>query len=223
LNEEWPKNFHLRCSNLEQLINTDSEALSLPISLILIDLQDMNNKKVIGHGSIISIATHLNNKTVNLPFLQSIIIDKTLRGLGLGKKLMLLCEKYFIEYSCQQKRTKIEKNLIDSFDFLYLNTKDKQKFYETLGYVEIEPLMFVANKPNSKCSEIAKSLFKSMPINSTQITSQFKANNEQNKKNTIGQAMPSPPPPPSFSKQSNSESIANNNLGKLTWFIKKIN
>lgn len=213
INTEWPRSLGQRVQGLRYLVKTaNSTAKQLPVSLIIVDVA---SRMVVGHASMVSIATvdPETQSTVNLPFLQSIIIDKSLRGRGMGKMLMLFCEKYFIEYA-NESRGAVSVS-IDRFDHLYLNTKDQQRFYETLGYVQIEPMLFFTNKNNSRCGQMAKMLFKSM---SSQNESRQTVSNSQSvaPPGPIGLLSPPPPPPiplpPSQQPPSSS----------LTWYKKRI-
>ena len=238
LNSEWPKNLHQRCQTLNALstatttTSEDRKRLQLPVSLIIVDV---DADSVIGHASIISIATRSERTTrsvLNLPFLQSLVIDKSLRGLGLGKRLVLESETYFAAYGRQQQQrssqeagiriTDLDTNLeVDEFEHLYLNTKDKQGFYESLGYVEIQPIMFFANKSSgSRNSEIVKSLFKSMSIN-TQSVNLLENSNQTSlisSPHALGPGVPVPPPPPPTPPQNSSSMFSS----KLSWYKKRI-
>lgn len=87
LNSEWPRSLHQRDSNLKALISNTNERLNLPVSLVLVLKQKNENfDKLIGHLSIVPICASLNNnnsdETEYLPFIQSVIIDKSFRGKG---------------------------------------------------------------------------------------------------------------------------------------------
>ena len=159
LNQEWPRSMSLRCHTLKSSISTSAD-LTLPVSLLLIHTP---TNKVIGHASICPIAVisdaNDTDKIVefqNLAFLQSVIVDRELRGKGLGKKLMRLCETYLIEYGVQTKNAN-ESAAADSAN-MFLTTKDKQGFYESLGYSKIEPIKFYTVK-TTKCTEIMRRLY----------------------------------------------------------------
>ncbi len=92
LNSEWPRSMHQRDSNLKSLIsNLDDKNLNLPVSLVLVLKQNSENygeiDKIIGHLSIVPICASLNSsqndETEYLPFIQSVIIDKSFRGKGI--------------------------------------------------------------------------------------------------------------------------------------------
>jgi GNAT superfamily N-acetyltransferase len=214
LNTEWPRSLNQRCSSLRSLIlkETSHSGLKIPNSLILID-QKCNNK-VIGHASLVSISainSHTSDETTrmhNLTFLQSLIVDKEYRGKGFGKLIMLLTENYLIEFRSQNDSNTSSLNC----QFLYLNTKDKQTFYEGLGYIRIEPILFFTNRESSRCTEIMKSLFaaggSNQQINNAQQNSKCK---KQMDSETIDFSVqvpsstfisltplptPAPPPPP---------------------------
>ena len=83
---------------------------SLPTSLLLVD----EGGCLLGHARL----THLDTLP-KAAFIESVVVDKELRGRGLGKELMLRTEKYA--------------KLMD-FEVIYLSTYDKQGFYEHIGY-----------------------------------------------------------------------------------------
>ena len=192
LNQEWPRSLSIRCHSLKSTITTSSD-LTLPISLIIIYLP---TNKVIGHASISSIAVisdNINNKMVefeNLAFLQSVIIDRELRGKGLGKKLMLLCENYLVDYGKQEINS--GKNINIDYGNMFLTTKDKQAFYESLGYKRIEPIKFYTVKI-TKCTEILKRLYSS---NSKEEISQETEAPVKAPMVVLSAPPPPPPPPP---------------------------
>lgn len=217
LNSEWPRSLSQRDSNLRSLSKTTNE-FNLPVSLILILKQEKSNPmdKVIGHLSIVPIFANqsgVSEQTNYLAFIQSVIIDKDWRGRGLGKKMMLLSEQYFIEYGKQQRVREtqddelLNKNSskITNFDYLFLTTKDQQAFYESLGYISIEPILCYTVKDDSRCSQIMKNLFKNMTVsNSNNNSNNVLETSKAVPKNTTGSesgflaSLPpnSPPPPP---------------------------
>jgi len=86
----------------------------LPCSLILLQKDDQDHTRVIGHSRL--------NQVLGKPeavFLTCVLIEKTLRGHGLGKKLMQLTEKYASQLGCTA---------------IYLTTFEKYEFYKHLGY-----------------------------------------------------------------------------------------
>lgn len=206
INNEWPRSQCQRVLSLRQYVRSDK--LKIPISLILIDTE---TDRVIGHASLASI-TAANDMSQNLIFIQSVVVDPQYRGKRLGKKIMLEAELYVSEYAKIPQNTLIKINC----EFLYLNTKDKQSFYENLGYTRIEPILFYANK-DSKCNAIMKNLLHS-------ITKEKQ--NENNTANSgclvINSQAPTcpPPPPPPISLMPRTNPL-NENI-HLTWFKKKI-
>jgi ribosomal protein S18 acetylase RimI-like enzyme len=221
LNQEWSRSLSLRKYNLQSSVNQARNTLTLPVSLILIQT---STNKVIGHTSINSIAVISDkpcddgDKLVefeNLAFLQSVIIDKELRGKGLGKKLMELSETYLLDYGRQDILKKQNTNT----DYMFLTTKDKQKFYESLGYSQIEPIKFYSVKAN-KCTEIMKRLYskKSQNENTSDTNT---SNTSITSVNLISHAIGSPPPPPPPPLPSNFSDIdIEANDSKITWYKK---
>jgi GNAT superfamily N-acetyltransferase len=226
LNQEWPRSLSLRKHTLQSFVTQyNDNKLALPTSLILLQI---STSKVIGHTSINSIAVISSKKNCdadefeNLAFLQSVIIDKELRGKGLGKKLMELSEQYLLDYGRQEN---IKKNT--NCDYLYLTTKDKQHFYEALGYEKIEPIKFYSVKEN-KCTEIMKRLYSRKSDNESIIENQIsKSSGEVFMKSTVSLPAPPPPPPPPPPPflpiySSLSEITLDTNDSKMTWYKKFI-
>lgn len=110
INEEWKRSETARMRTLDNSRDT------LPTSLVLI-----RDKKVLGHcrlSSIPSIPTSC--------FIETVVISKSLRGMGLGSYLMKKTEEY-----CEST-LRLER--------IYLSTKDQVSFYSKLGYCVCEPV-----------------------------------------------------------------------------------
>ena len=58
------------------------------------------------------------------------VIHKEYRGKGLGKLMMKFAEEFLVT------------SFKGSVKTLFLNTKDQQRFYESLGYEQIKPFLF---------------------------------------------------------------------------------
>jgi ribosomal protein S18 acetylase RimI-like enzyme len=100
-------------------------------------------------------------------YLQSLVIQKELRGKGLGKLMMRHAEEF------------LAKNF-QNFKILYLNTKDQQRFYESIGYVRIEPFLFhVIESQKSACSKMISNLLGSLNTGSRLAAANNSTNNEQ--------------------------------------------
>ena len=139
LNQEWStldliqRKLHLEHSIVKR--HKENE-LIMPVSLLLINT---STNKVIGHVSlhIITLLTGSNSlgSFMHVPYFGSVIIDKDSRGKGLGFLLLEMAESYLRLYRKQDNVTMRNVN----FDFVYLETEDKQKFYEAVGFLKIEP------------------------------------------------------------------------------------
>ncbi len=153
---EWPRSHSQRCTSLRDFTvkNEATEfSYTLPRSLILVSEVD---DRVLGHVSLVSIATTRQNQIQNLPFLQSLVVDKSLRGKGLGKLLVSFCEEYIAEFDKRQENLSNPRTHCQD---LYLTTKDQHAFYEKIGYTRTEPIQFFTVK-NSKNNEIMNRLLK---------------------------------------------------------------
>ncbi|RNA20302.1 N-acetyltransferase 6 isoform X3 [Brachionus plicatilis] len=205
VNSEWPRSQCQRVLSLRQYVRSDK--LKIPISLILVDTE---SDRVVGHASLASITT-ADDVTKNLVFIQSVVVDPEYRGKGLGKKIMLEAELYVAEYAKMPQHGLIKTNC----DFLYLNTKDKQSFYEHLGYVRIEPLLFYANK-ESKCNLIMKNLLQSISREKQNENRVF--NSDCLVTNSPTAPLAPPPPPNNLIPQT----YPNADNTQVTWFKKII-
>ncbi|KAF2344858.1 GNAT domain [Trinorchestia longiramus] len=115
LNHQWPRLASVRMGMLR--LSRDS----LPTSLVLVE-----DHKVIGHIKIKQLFSRCRAL-----WIESVVIDKALRGKGYGKILMLETEKYARKMG---------------FELAYLATYDQQGFYSRLGYEECEKVC-VFDKP----------------------------------------------------------------------------
>jgi GNAT superfamily N-acetyltransferase len=160
LNSEWPRSFAERRRTLENsMVNATKTPRQLPISLCLLDKEQKN--KIIGHSNIASISITPECSASGLSessfYLRSLVIDKSCRGRGLGRLLLEQSEQYLKENFMAPNQS----------NYVCLNTKDKQKFYELNGYVEIEPVLFytIENENSSDgFNSLRLNLFKSMNI-----------------------------------------------------------
>lgn len=139
LNQEWSTlDLIERKLRLEHSIvkNYKENELIMPVSLLLINT---STNKVIGHVSLYIITLLTDNNSLgsfmHVPYIGSVIIDKESRGKGLGFLLLEMAENYLRLYRQQDNVTIRNVN----FNFVYLETEDKQKFYEAIGFLEIEP------------------------------------------------------------------------------------
>ncbi|KAJ7390811.1 N-acetyltransferase 6 [Desmophyllum pertusum] len=130
LNSEWRKTLTGRLHYLSE--GQDD----LPCSLILLQKDDQGHTRVIGHSRL--------NQVLGKPkatFLTCVLIEKTQRGCGLGKKLMQLTETYVSQLGCTA---------------IYLSTFEKYEFYKHLGY--------------QNCSEVTPVKTMSSLFTSSQLT-----------------------------------------------------
>ena len=95
-----------------------------PVSLIMFGTR---SKEFFGHARVCRIL-----ERIDACFIESVIVMSEKRGRGLGRQLMALVESYARQHG---------------FSTAYLTTKDKQTFYEHLGYTYCEPM----TASNSSC------------------------------------------------------------------------
>jgi N-acetylglutamate synthase-like GNAT family acetyltransferase len=111
LNDEWPQSKTIRMRRLERSCN------EFPLSYILID----NKDQLIGYCYVDRLLDDEQSVIV-----ESVCIDRKLRGNGYGRILMKL-----LEDKLHEQESKIE--------MIYLTTIDKRQFYEKCGYEETTP------------------------------------------------------------------------------------
>ncbi|CAB3981481.1 N-acetyltransferase 6 [Paramuricea clavata] len=109
LNNEWPRSLEARCNVISQ--SSDD----LPCSFVLLKVSTAGNvRTVVGFSRLSKVLQKPNSALV-----ESVIVDKTLRGCGLGKMIMRHTEEFALKHG---------------FEIIHLSTKNKQSFYEHLGY-----------------------------------------------------------------------------------------
>lgn len=144
INEEWKRSETARLRSLE--CSRDN----LPTCLIL-----LKNKLVIGHCKL-SVIPSIRDAC----FVESVVIDKNLRGKGYGTYLMEKVEDYC--KNCLHLNT------------IYLSTKGQENFYKKLGYNVCAPIsIYGGYTPNfSKFNDKVNSMIK--PSNNNKLTNQTK-------------------------------------------------
>ncbi|XP_037910803.1 N-alpha-acetyltransferase 80 isoform X2 [Hermetia illucens] len=112
INSEWPRSDAARMRSLEASCDT------LPVSLVLtID----NMQTVIAHCKLSPIP-HMKKCC----FVESVVVERSYRGKGLGKMMMMCCEDY-----CR---------VVLDLNTIYLSTIDQVGFYEKIGYEQCPPV-----------------------------------------------------------------------------------
>lgn len=112
INSEWPRSEVARMRSLEASCD------QLPTSLVL---TDDGCENVLAHLKLSPIPSRLNSC-----FVESLVVDRELRGQGLGKLLMRYAEEYAADFlMCNT---------------VYLSTIDKVGFYEKLCYAVCQPI-----------------------------------------------------------------------------------
>lgn len=112
INSEWPRSEVARMRSLEASCD------ELPTSLVL--TRD-HNQTVLAHLKISAIQT-----TMRCCFIESVVVDRKLRGQGLGKLIMKYAEDYCREFLL--------------LDTIYLSTIDQVGFYQKLNYTICPPV-----------------------------------------------------------------------------------
>lgn len=137
INAEWKR------SDTARLHSLNSSSDQLPTSLVL-----LKDKKLIGHVKLAVIPS-----IRNACFIESVVIDKNLRGKGYGKFLMEKAEKHTKDFLC--------------LDIIYLSTRGQEDFYKKLGYIECKPISiygsFIPEATSLTNKEISKYIAKNVP------------------------------------------------------------
>ncbi|KAF5308764.1 hypothetical protein FQR65_LT17968 [Abscondita terminalis] len=154
INEEWKRSVTARLRSL------DCSSDDLPTNLIL-----LKDAKLIGHCKISSIPS-----IKEACFINSVVIDKNLRGKGYGKYLMLKTEDY-----CRN---------VLNLKNIYLSTKGQELFYSKLGYSLCQPISIYGSYVPSTTL-----------VTRTHCTNNTLSNNQQNV-NSCNTFAPCPPPMP---------------------------
>jgi N-acetylglutamate synthase-like GNAT family acetyltransferase len=115
INDEWKRSETARMRSLESSSDT------LPTSLIL-----LKNDQIIGHLKLSPIPS-----ISDACFVESVVIERKLRGKGFGTILMEKAE-YYCKNHLQLKT-------------IYLSTQGQEGFYSKLGYQECQPISIYGN------------------------------------------------------------------------------
>ncbi|CAF1033565.1 unnamed protein product [Adineta ricciae] len=141
LNDEWPQSKTIRMRRLERSCN------DLPLSYILVGDQN----QLIGYCYV----DRMFNEEQSV-IVESVCIQRNLRGHGYGKILMKLLEDHL-----RERMPKIE--------WVYLTTTDKRHFYEKCGYEETSPRvrLNISSKLFNGNEQALKNLLASQPSSNT--------------------------------------------------------
>lgn len=192
LNFEWPRSETIRRRGLE------SSSAELPCSLVMFVGE---KRKVVGHAKV--------SKVPALPgelFVESVVVHPGLRGIGLGKLLMLKVEEY-----CSD---------ILRATTLHLTTHDQQVFYSRCGYTFSQPVCAFGGSSKLKMDMFSKSVpavnMSPLPLSNSDTKSSqneaLKQSNHISSELQKGAAPPPPPPPPGPPPPSASTRVSSNDV-----------
>ncbi|XP_013088269.2 N-alpha-acetyltransferase 80-like isoform X1 [Biomphalaria glabrata] len=210
LNTYWPRSTAAREHSLAKSCD------HMPISLAFIT----KPSEVIGYSRISSV-----QGIKNACLIESVIIDESLRGKGLGRILMKLTEDF------AKSRLGIKS--------VYLSTLDQEGFYSKLGYVPCKPVISLGDNADKVSKEMLQKFARlqlDLELNGTtkieeqenQLTAQ---ENSHTKHNSVTQPDSSqdsfiPPPPPlpapKPTAHSYSRAVLRLNPEKVVWMKKDI-
>ncbi|XP_077285975.1 N-alpha-acetyltransferase 80 [Arctopsyche grandis] len=121
VNEEWPR------SETARMLSLQTSCDKMPTCLVLLT----GDKKVIGHCKLTPIPSIKDSC-----FVESVVIDKALRGKRMGTFLMQASEEY-----CR---------LVLNLKTIHLSTKGQEIFYQKLGYNICEPISIYGSFPQAQ-------------------------------------------------------------------------
>lgn len=134
INQEWPRSIGARMWSLE------SSKDELPTCLVLTKLSksdSIDDPTVLAHLKLTPIPS-----IPSACFIESVVVWKSLRGKGLGTRLMTEAEKY-----CK---------FVLKLDEIYLSTTDKEDFYKKLGYLPCMPVCIFGGPCNGSFNPVTK-------------------------------------------------------------------
>ncbi|KRX56873.1 Indoleamine 2,3-dioxygenase 1, partial [Trichinella sp. T9] len=114
LNAEWPRS---SISRIHSLAKSNDH---LPVSLVLVRTSD---QRLLGHARLCRIPDR-----PEWCLLESVVIEKSERGRGLGRHLVQECERFAQKIG---------------FLTIYLTTVDRESFYKHCGYTVCDPVITV--------------------------------------------------------------------------------
>ncbi|GAB1603824.1 hypothetical protein Ahia01_000663700, partial [Argonauta hians] len=120
LNSEWKRSKTARLHSLGKSCDR------LPTSLVMVTAasgQPGDEAEVVAHSMLSQVA---GVDGASSCFIESVVVDRRLRGRGLGRKMMAASERFARSLG---------------FRTVYLSTHDKQGFYERLGYTYCDPIV----------------------------------------------------------------------------------
>lgn len=176
INEEWPRSKSSRVANLERSRD------AFPLSLVLLSRNEADGtEEVVGHAKLSKVDDGAEDGEEAL-LVESVVIRKSLRGKGLGRKVMEA-----VQDEAQRR----------GFNVLYLATNDQVAFYERLGFEitshSVSSLGFNAKRINTfALGNLVSILHKRQQQHQQQFDQQESAN----------ESSPSTLPPPSSSSSS---------------------
>jgi N-acetylglutamate synthase-like GNAT family acetyltransferase len=125
LDEQWAGRNH------ERMVRRS--CASLPCYLALLERE----RDVVGHVAVLRVVGDERSVIV-----ESVVVARVQRGRGFGRVLMALAEQWIVEN-------------VDGVQCVYLSTRDRQGFYEHLGY---EPIDYAVSAVHTGVGDMHKRL-----------------------------------------------------------------
>lgn len=166
LNTEWPRSQQTRLNSLR------SCSQNFPVGMVLVQ---SNSLDIIGFCKV-SLIPNIKGAC----FVESVIIQPTCRGKGLGSLLMKKLEEYIISRKLH---------------IVYLSTLGQEKFYYKLGYKECEPVSLYSFGLRSNFTS-SDSKIKKIETSLSETTIHNNLTESSKEKKCLPTALPLPPPPP---------------------------
>ncbi|VDM52045.1 unnamed protein product [Angiostrongylus costaricensis] len=182
LNQEWPRSYTAR-----EHSQAKSSRSTPPMSFLLIQ---NDTDKLIGHARLCLIPNRPNSC-----WIESVIVTKDCRGVGLGKLLMASLE-----------------DAAKSFGFkeVYLCTKNEVIFYERCGYEKCDPILHSTTATSAFPAIVAIQESKSNEegLGTSAIPLQNGVVQRKTPDSEMSPLLPVPPPPPLDLKKSLSKPLS---------------
>ncbi|ELU02891.1 hypothetical protein CAPTEDRAFT_169672 [Capitella teleta] len=165
-----------------------------PLSLVL--LEEGEKSEIVGHSRVCKV---IGQPTACL--LESVVIRRNKRGLGLGRILM--------------RETELQ-SVRRGFTEAYLTTHDKQNFYAHLGYEYCSPVVTLGSASNLLSEHMCEKLFSKKETLLKDTGTKSPSSQLPPGAAPPPPGVPPPPPPPQVKPKNTPSSL------KISWMKKKL-
>ncbi|XP_061166822.1 N-alpha-acetyltransferase 80-like [Saccostrea echinata] len=199
LNEEWKRSTNARLHSLQKSCD------SFPTCLIIVGDFD-GVKNVVAHSRLSKVQGKPNSCLV-----ESVVVRKSLRGKGYGRKIMLETEQF--------AKSK-------GLATIYLSTHDKQDFYKHLGYTFCDPIVcFGVNTdilPEGFLQKFLPDITAERDSSSGSVNTSIPPSGSPVVPPSAAPPPPPPPPPPTGTTQKDRPDIVRWDPSAISWMKKDL-